>query len=160
MEVCKICNKECKNLKLHLRTAHHIMPEDYEETDSSILEASEGVEKEIEKMQEEKVKSVEQFSTKKQSLIEFLNYYGLTEDELIIIVRNFKYGDPIPENKKLEWNQESGEIGAKKLAEQNVVETTNLHVAEALQKRYNFKCVSVSTEGGKKPKTWKMVKNG
>ena len=135
MEECDICGKEFSNLAVHKRMAH-------------------GIEKE----RPMEIIPVEESEVASDALTIFLNENELTLDELKNIIRQYKQGDSIPATQAIKRNTQFGEAEAGRLKNYGKVETQNLHVAEALIKNFNFKCVKVDTDSGRKPKTW-FLKN-
>jgi len=156
MEICTICNKEFKNLGVHMRK-HETPVEASVEEDFSEIEEVDTV-----KITPKEINSriFKQDKDPKRPLSEFLDEYEITEDELVRLVKGSRV---FSVKDKAKSDLELAEIEVEKYKNEKLAFVTNLLVADLLEKRYNFKCTEVkgpriSSSGLPKPKTWVMKK--
>ena len=168
MEKCKVCGKEFKNISVHARTKHGMSKEEYEayeelpeNEEMEMFGDAEEVFEQVKKSNEERV--IDKIFEPKESgaskpLSEFLQEFGLTESELRHLAREYVDGTQMPVQQKLKREEDFGNKGARELKDEKEVEVANLNIAEALQNKYGFKCVSVKSAKGTEPKKWVLVK--
>lgn len=175
-ESCKLCNKEFKNLGSHLRAGHQLTMDQYEAMTSMDTEVTDEIQEfqreEKEKIPQQKIQSeeprikvtqkerengilnVDQRFSEEMTVGELLQLKGLTLKELGSLINKFQTGTDVPIVQKVKRDQELGEKGALKLAEQPNPTTTDLHIAEALVKKFGFTVTQIT----RNPKTWHLTK--
>jgi hypothetical protein len=177
---CLFCGKDdVKNMGLHLKMAHKMTIEDYEkwieENKDEVLKPntlinnvteSEGNIDEFNEFDEEDVSDIITTEDLKRSkfpkivtfidkpLKDFLEEYKITEKELIEVIRAYKIDSVVPINQSMSNRIKNAEIKALELSDGDDIETLDLDVAEALTKKYGFKCTAVTSN----PKTWILKK--
>lgn len=158
MDICKFCDKECKNLSSHVRAAHQMDMEAYNEMS---IEDFNALQENFKEKEIEETKVIDDTDSKyftNRKLSDILKQYKLTEDELINVIKNYKFGDSIPIAQQQKIGTERNEVIAESLSIKDAVETTELGVAELLTKYYGFKVIDVTTKGGTMPKIWVLRK--
>jgi hypothetical protein len=169
METCKICGKEdLKRIDKHVTKAHDITMEEYR-TKYNSEPVSEIVEEEITEEEEiiekpvtpkDRTKNIFKDTEKpkySRDLDAFLNYYGVTEKEVISLIKQYKDGKPLNITQSIKQNVMSAEAKAKVMVENHTegeLVTSSLHVAEALVTKHNYKVDRVTSN----PKTWVLYK--
>lgn len=153
MSKCELCGEEKKNMRLHLIKGHGMEKEEAEEFLANVEKNTPEQNKEVESPKpKEKKKEFE------KTLNEFLEEYEMSETELINVVKNYKYNEPLPVLQVQERDKKLGTNQAKLLKDKEYVETTDLYTSEALVRWYGFKLLATDTAGGTKPKTYKLKK--
>jgi len=164
MEVCKICDRECKNVYAHYSAAHKLTKKEYENTTREEYETANAVKSVVDENEFEEVEEMaviapdrlrkERLSIKEIDLDEtignFINRKGISPTEFNSLIKRYNDGDPIAITKAIERSIKAGEVGAESLKNESIVETTSTSVAETLIKKYGF--VHVDTRRGP-PKT-------
>lgn len=154
---------ECKNLGVHLRRKHQISKKEYDEID---LGEQTGDFEEIiddtthKTVPKEILNNIFEPNKKdpNRPVQDLLNEFDLTEPELRNIIVQYKGGANIPIDQQIKRNEELGNADAIKLKDKDIVKTSSVHVAEALEKDHGFKCKEVRSPRGSSPKTWVMIK--
>jgi len=174
MDVCKICGKDdLKNLGSHVRAAHKMGLEEYNNTplDDSFDEMEEGAVLEdaaeikedeipptkIDVTAQERVSGiidVEKRFTPDMTVGELLTLKGLTFKELGSIINQYQNGNKPHPSQLAQKNLALGVKGAEELKDMSNPSTTNLHIAEALLKNYGFEVREIT----RNPKTWHLRK--
>lgn len=160
-EQCKVCGKEYKSVNImHVRT-HDIDMEQYELL-PEYAQISTTVEPKgnIKFTQTEMQTRIfgEQEKDINRPLSDFLNEFGVTEKEARELLKKFTTGKRIDPRIQATNFQKIGTEGAEALKDQDEVETTSLHVAEALTTKYGFTCTDLRGRRGDTPKTWFLKK--
>lgn len=166
-EICYICenNKEEKvefvSIAAHVKMKHKMSMEDYEKSTITVEETiiDEDSEEKLITNPKEIKESIFKDSIIKQDLSEtiedYLNKKEITLDELNSLVRGFKGGKRETVTQSIKHDIDIGNKGAEDLQHLDKVETTNLHIAEALTTKHDFLCVTVRHGP---PKTWVLKK--
>lgn len=170
MDVCELCGNKKKNLGSHVRAKHDMSMDEYrlvvaesmevtDETEAvtatdtpqegSLEEAGITVTKEE---LESGILDVEKRFTEDMKVGELLKIKGISLQELGSIITQYISGSSPHPTKDSKRNMDVGLKGAKKLLGQEYVSVTNLHVAEALNKKFGY----VITKVTKDPKTWHL----
>lgn len=176
MDVCTICGKEFKNLGSHVRAAHQISLDEYkhigdgvfEEVDEKAIldgnpDVAESKEDEIPKTPievtpEERVLGVidvERRFTPEMTVGELCTLKGLTFKELGSIISQYQNGNKPHPSQLAVKNETLGRKGAEKLKDMSNPSTPNLHIAEALVKKYGFEVTEITRNP---EKTWHLRK--
>jgi len=167
--LCEICDKDFKNLAVHMRTKHGIAgPVKKVENLSEMKEMLKE-----ETLQEETLPEIvideDKLTTKDRReklfgknerdpdrpIREFLDEFGITETELRNITRQYKNGYALSASQSIKAKQDIGIKEAANLAEQSEVETKNIFTAETLEKQYGFAVLEVRSGP---PKMWVLRK--
>ena len=121
-----------------------------------VVEPEEVVKEKVSITNTEKTKEIfgEQLTNVEKPLQVFLDEFGITEKELRNITKSYKLGDVVNTTQRMKNKKEFGEKSAEELKNLSSVETSNLHTAEALVKKFKFVVESVKAN----PKTWYLKK--
>ena len=195
---CKICGRDFSKLHVHVRKAHNMGMIEYnkkyvtkedsdglqelQETDiPETVEKAEEVEEVVITPTQQKVKIFDGVIVERdpnRPLSQFLEEMGIeNEKELRRIIRAQRGEPGVDVIEQIRNNEESAEREAKELLKKNkddanVIETTNLYVAEVLEKKYGYAVINVISATPKqkfpganvmpdelvKPKTWVLQK--
>ena len=153
MKTCMICNKEFKNLGVHMRT--HVTPVTTSVSDEDIseMEIIDSV-----KITPQEIKSRIFKSNKDpdRPLSEFLTEYAIASEDVLVKLINKSNVYSLKD--KMKSDLELAEIKAEKESRENkkLVFTSSLLVADILEKKYGYKCSDVKGPKNGKPKTWVM----
>jgi len=163
---CKICNDEkpYKRLDIHIQNKHNMTLEEYNVFDPTQEEVKEFVPK-APISRKEVINNIfdnkaAESSKANKPLREFLKEFDLSEQDLRAIVKNYKEGKPLPYQQQNSLNERNGFSEARKLSSSTIVRTHNLYAAEALEKHFNYKCVTVKSATNNTPKVWVLERQG
>lgn len=160
MDVCKLCEKECKNLGSHVRKAHNMSKEEYKLMDSADTDLTDELSDQIEsittnnKKREDIILDLPQTITEDMTVKQLLLSKGLTLKDLGAIISQFSSGKKLDVTQSVKFNENRGEAKAKELAVSDKVATQDLWVAEALVKKFGYEVNTIT----KDPKTWQLSK--
>jgi len=170
MEKCKICGVEKKNLKTHIRMAHKMTMEEYDNYKEEKMPEDNIPEEEFEEIIEDEVPNyvrkaaVEKPDKSKRKLTEqskiymLLDKHELTLSELENMIENYKETTTVTENMSESGLQRVRKNRAYKMVEKYLgkdrVEVKDLYIAEILQDDYGYKTETVRRGP---PKVWVMV---
>jgi len=168
MEECKICGIEKKNLPNHVRAAHQMNMAEYDKYESteeeSFGELDEATVMNMKEISESRFGDSIVKSIAEKPLSVFLKKYDIAEKELIDVVKSYKGLGSVKVTQSIKENTSRGSQAAQELNDEfeksgdKLLEVTDLYVAEALIKSYNFKCDKVVGKTLKNPKTWVLSK--
>ena len=160
MDVCKLCEKECKNLGSHVRKAHNMSMDEYKLMDSADTDLTDELSDQIESMstnnkkREDIILDLPQEITEDMTIKELLTNKGLTLKDLGAIISQFNSGKKMDVTQSVKFNENRGEAEAKALAVSKNVATEDLWVAEALVKKFGYEVTTITRD----PKTWQLIK--
>ena len=174
-EVCKICGKEFKKVTMmHVSTHKDLYPEitmeqynlmhEYDalnEFDTEDLDVEPtGNTKVTQKEIDDRIwgNSGNRKKDANRPLQDFLNEFGMDEEEARGVLSKFVKGDRIDPKIQARNFKRIGTAGAEELKDRNRVETDNLHIAEELQVNHGFTCTEVRGKKGNTPKIWVLTK--
>jgi hypothetical protein len=157
MEQCKVCGQEFKVVNMvHVRThnidmTQYAMYPEYGQSPEPVEPKGN-----TKVTQEEMNKRIfgDQERDVNRPLVEFLNEFGLTEEEARQILKRFTTGKQIDPKVEAKNFQRVGSDGAQQYKNLDYAEVTNLHIAEELTVNYGFTCTNLIGAKGDKPKTW------
>ena len=163
-EKCKICGKgPFSRIDTHLRQSHDLTKKEYDakfEQDDELEELDDNENKPIENVSTNQSRTDTIFEGAKtdypRDLDGFLDHFKITEKDLLSLVKRFTEGKSIDVTKTIQNNMNSAEIQAKRLVEEqgDKIKTRNLYVAEILTTKYDYKCLTVTSN----PKEWVLSK--
>lgn len=163
MEVCELCGSKKKNLGSHVRQKHNMSMDEYaavnkesldltDETDMAQVPLKEAGITVTKAELESGILDVEKRFTEDMQVGELLKLKGISLQELGSIISNYINGSSPHPVQDVNRNEDVGLKGAKKLLGQKNVSVTNLHIAEALHKKFGYEVTDVT----KNPKTWHL----
>ena len=170
MDVCELCSSEYKNLGSHVRQKHNMSMDEYAAVNEQSLDLTDEI-KTIEATnapqegslesagiivtraeRESGILDVEKRFTEDMQIGELLKLKGISLQELGSIISQYITGSSPHPVQDVSRNEEVGLKGAKELLGQKEVSVTNLHIAEALHKKFGYEVTDVT----KNPKTWHL----
>lgn len=172
MEVCELCGNKKKNLGSHVRAKHAMSMDEYrlviaenmdvtdeiaetKQTEAPTPDSLEAAGISITKEEREAgILDVEKRFTENMLVGELLKLKNISLQELGSIITQYVSGSAPHPSQTAAKNEQLGMEEAKKLLGESNPGVTNLHIAEALTKKFGYTVQKVTRD----PKTWWLLK--